>query len=195
MSSSAAERDFYRADYWFDNPEHDDCYNFGPEYYGNAIYSSLVTRLPDVPGDGYIVLLGTNRCVAFEILCEFFGYERCLGFDLHNPSAHPRVIVRDCSTLSPADDIPIAFCHNDIGSYPTTPALKQHCQKWAARNVVPGGYVLGRNDTNRAGFKVESYMESMGFRNQALSELAGRYDLSAVGDDCLRGHILSRREG
>jgi hypothetical protein len=194
MSDFSTERDFYQAGFWFDNPVHDDCDNFGSGFYANPLYSFLVTKLSDVPSDGYIVVLGTNRCVSFDILCEFFGYSRCIGYDLHNPTGHPRVIQRDCTTLSEADDIPIAFCHNDIGSFPTTPLLKTHCQRWAARNVVDGGYFLGRNDKNRAGFKAEAYMRGLGFSNQVLTDLTGQYDLSGLDEDCLGSHMLSRRE-
>jgi hypothetical protein len=193
MSDFSAEQAHYRFDFWFDNPEHDDCANFGPEYFTNVLYRSLITRLGDVPADGYVVVLGTNRCVSFEILCDFFGAARCLGYDLYNPSGHPRVITKDCSTLSAIDDIPIAFCHNDVGSYPTTPLLKEHCQRWAARNVVAGGYVLGRNNRSRAKFDVEAAMTELGFVSRVLSDLAGEYELSALTPDCLESHMLSRR--
>lgn len=194
MSDFTAERTRYGFDFWFDNPrEHENCANFGAEYFANLLYSSLITRLGDVPADGYIVVLGTNRCVSFEILCDFFGSARCLGYDLHNPSGHPRVVGKDCSLLSTADDIPIAFCHNDVGSYPATPLLKEHAQRWAGRNVVAGGYVLGRNNNSRARFDVEACMTELGFVNQRLSDLAGQYDLSALTADCLESHMLSKR--
>lgn len=187
------ERTYYMREFWFNNPEHHDCDNFGSGFYANQLYISLVTQLDDLPSDGYIVVLGTNRCVSFQVLCDFFGPSRCVGYDLHNPTGHPRVIMKDCTTLSAADNIPIAFCHNDIGSYPTTPLLKAHCQKWAARNVVPGGYILGRNDKNRARFKVEVYMERLGFRNRHLIDMAEQYDFSALDDDLLESHMLSKR--
>ncbi len=193
MSDFITEQEFYRPDFWFDNPEHDDCANFGPDYFANHLYSSLVTQLDDVPADGYVVLLGSNRCIAFELLCDFFGAERCVGYDLHNPSGHPRVITKDCSALTGADDLPIAFCHNDIGSYPTTPLLKAHCQRWAARNVLNGGYLLSRNNRSRAGFDVEAVMSALGFTNRHLQDLTGRFDLTALDPDCLESHMLSRR--
>jgi hypothetical protein len=193
MSDFSAERAHYGYEVWFDNPEHEDCANFGPDYFANLLYGSLVTRLPDIPADGYIVVLGTNRCVSFEILCEFFGPARCLGYDLHNPAGHPRVIGKDCSTLAASDDIPIAFCHNDVGSYPRTPVLKEHCQRWAARNVVAGGYLLGRNNRSRARFDVEAHLAELGFVSSTLTDLAGSYGLAALAPDCLESHMLSRR--
>src|SRR5882672_1999405 len=121
MSDFRTEQVNYRSEFWFDNPRHDNCANFGAEYFANSLYRGLVTRLDDVPDEGYIVVLGTNRCVSFDLLCDFFGPDRCIGYDLHNPAGHPRVVIRDCSTLSEDDALPIAFCHNDIGSYPHTP--------------------------------------------------------------------------
>ena len=140
------EADYYNKEYWYDNPEeHSDVDNYGENYYAYQIYEKMILNL-DIPEEGYIVLMGTNRCVSFDLLCNYFGNDRCIGFDIHNPENHPRVVVKDCMTLSEVDDLPIAFCHNDLGSFPTTPELKIYGQKWAARNIIKGGYFLGRNN-------------------------------------------------
>ena len=36
-------------------------------------------------------------------LCDYFGSDRCIGFDLHNPTNHPNVIIKDCSKLNEKD--------------------------------------------------------------------------------------------
>ena len=43
----------------------------------------------------------------------------------------------------------IAFCHNDLGNYATTPKLKEHAQKWAAKNIIKGGYMLSNNNITK----------------------------------------------
>ena len=48
--------------------------------------------------------------------------------------------------LSEKDNIEIAFCHNDLGNYATTPKLKEFAQKWAAKNIVSGGYIGSYGD-------------------------------------------------
>ena len=55
--------------------------------------------------------------------------------------------------LTDEDKMDIAFCHNDLGNYATTPKLKEHAQKWAAKNLVNGGYFLSNNNFNRAKVK------------------------------------------
>ena len=64
------EDKFYKKEYWYDNSkQHSDVDNYGEDYYAYKIYKNLVLKLQDVPDDGYIVLLGTNRCVSFNLLC------------------------------------------------------------------------------------------------------------------------------
>ena len=188
------EKNYYSQDYWFDNEgEHHEEDNYGENYYANTIFNNLILELDDIPEEGYIVVLGTNKCVSFNLLCDKFGEERCIGYDIYNPDNHPRVVVKDCMTLGEEDNIPIAFCHNDIGSYPTTPELKVYAQKWAAKNVVEGGYFLGRNNLNRAKFKAEEYMNSLGFDNFQFEDLKKEYNLSGLTDSSIEGHMLSKR--
>jgi len=188
------EDSYYSKDYWFENPEkHDDVDNYGSDYYVNHIYKDIIFKL-DIPDEGYIVVLGTNRCVSFQLLCDFFGEERCIGYDIHNPTNHPRVIVKDCNILDQADKVPIAFCHNDIGSFPTTPLLKKSVQAWAAPSVVEGGYFLGRNNLNRAKWKAERFMQQEGFVNTKFDHLDRKmFDLSNLDKKSIEGHMISRR--
>ena len=188
------EQKFYSQSYWYDNPlEHDDVSNYDENYYVYKIYENLILKLNDIPDDGFIVLLGTNKCVSFDLLCKHFGAERCIGYDIANPTKHPRVIVKDCNLLGGDDDIPIAFCHNDLGSFPTTPELKIHGQRWATKNIVKGGYFLGRNNLNAAKFKSEQLMEENNFENQLFKNLQAHFDLSALDERCIEGHMLSKK--
>ena len=75
-----SEKQFYSKEYWYDSPEeHSDV---------DQVLEKVVLQLQDIPKDGYIVLLGTNRCVALDLLCDHFGRDRCIGYDLHNPIGH-----------------------------------------------------------------------------------------------------------
>tara|TARA_R100000008_G_scaffold86872_1_gene82240 strand:+ start:2943 stop:3521 length:579 start_codon:yes stop_codon:yes gene_type:complete len=188
------EKKYYNEEYWYDNPsEHADVDNYGENYYAYKIYKNIILNISDIPNDGYIVLLGTNRCVSFNLLCEFFGKERCVGFDISNPTNHSRVTIKDCNLLSPLDDIPIAFCHNDLGSFPTTPQLKIRGQKWAARNIIKGGYFLGRNNLNCAKFKSEEFMREAGFTNYHFVDLKNKYNMDDLDFKCIEGHMLSQK--
>lgn len=190
----SAETEFYSKSYWYDNPaEHEDVSDYDENYYVYKIYKNILFGLDDVPEEGFIVVLGTNKCISFDLLCQRFGEERCIGYDIANPTDHSRVCVKDCNLLGDDDDIPIAFCHNDLGSFPTTPALKIHGQKWAAKNVVKGGYFLGRNNLNAAKFKSEEFMTSQGFSNKLFKDLRGAFDLSGLDDRCVEGHMLSQK--
>jgi len=183
----------YSYEYWFNNPFHKE-WNYGDEnYYVNRFYEDIVFNL-DLPADGYIVVLGTYKCVSFDKLCKKYGYERCVGMDLWNPEEHPRVIVKDCMTLSEEDDMPIAFCHNDLGGFGHTPKLKMHGQKWAARNMVQGGYFLGNDSSNRLGIDIEGFMEERGMTNTHLRDLnAEDFDLRRLPPRRLNGYMLSKK--
>lgn len=165
------EASYYNKDYWFGNPEHD-CWDQGGEnYYVNRFYEDIVFKMDDIPSYGYIVVLGTHNCVAFDKLCKHFGYKRVIGFDLHNPTNHPNVRIKDCNTLGSEDNMPIAFLHNDLGSFSTTPKLKFNGYKWAVRNMVADGYILGNNNLNRAKVNIEEFMNINKFRNTYLQDL------------------------
>ena len=133
------EENNYSYDFWFNNLVHDDWHQGGEQYYVNTFYENIIMKIKDIPKTGKIVILGTHNCHAFDKLCKHFGYDRCIGYDLHNPKNHPNVVIKNCMELSDDDKVDIAFCHNDLGNYSTTPLLKEHGQKWAAKNIIKVG--------------------------------------------------------
>ena len=192
-----SEKEYYNEKFWFTQMEKHN-YNqsvdgYGQDYYAYKIFENLITKLTDIPENGNIVVMGTNRCISFDFLCRHFGYDRCIGFDIANPTDHPRVIVQDCSDVSKLPDIPIAFVHNDIGSFPLTPKLKYDVQLWAAQQVIEGGYFLSRNDLNSAKFKLESLMSTLGFYNTQFDCLKGLVDLAMLDHRTVEGHMLSKK--
>lgn len=134
-------------------------------------------KLEDIPNDGKILILGTHNCVVFDKLCKHFGYDRCIGYDLHNSKNHPNVVIKDCMELTENDKMDTAFCHNDLGNYATTPKLKEHWQKWAAKNIISGGYMLSNNNFNRAKVPNIEIMEEHGFQVAQLLDLEEKYNL------------------
>ena len=134
------------------------------------------------------MVAGTNRAVSFDLLCERFGKDRCIGFDLYNPSNHDRVRQFDCMEFSDDDVMPIAFAHNDVGSMSHTPEVKIHTHKWLTKNLIKGGCILGNNNLNRAKFKFEEYMIENGCENTHFSDLDDTiFDLSIFPQRELRG--------
>ena len=180
-------------EFWYKNSEFDEHDQFGSNYYVNEFYKKIVFNL-QIPDYGYIVVAGTNRCVSFNLLCEKYGKERCIGFDLYNPANHERVIQKDCMSLSISDDIPIAFAHNDVGSLSHTPDVKIHTHKWLCRNIVNNGYLLGNNNLNRAKFKFEEYMMENGFANTQFVDLDKEtFDISSFPHERIEGYMISKR--
>jgi hypothetical protein len=72
------EQVYYNFNFWFDGKCHNNVDNYEKGYYVYEIYKNIILELNDIPSDGYIVVLGTNRCVSFDLLCNHFGKERCI---------------------------------------------------------------------------------------------------------------------
>ena len=58
-----------------------------------------------------------------------------------------------------------------MGNYATTPKLKEHGQKWAAKNIIRGGYMLSNNNYNRAKINNIDIMKENGFQIAQLLDL------------------------
>ena len=152
--------------------------------------------LYEVPDDGYLVIMGSHNCVSLELLANVYGRDRCIGFDLFNPTNNDMVRILDCNKLGDEHNMPIAFCHNDLGSFPTTPQLKIHGQKWAAKNIVPGGIMLSRNNLNSAKFKSEELMSEHGFENHLFTQIRKNHPDAFTGlrERDIEGHMFSIRK-
>ena len=187
-----SEEDYYSYDYWFKNPDHKE-WDYGKEnYYVHIFYDNIVKNLP-IPETGKILIMGTHNCHSFNKLCKQFGYDRCIGYDLHNPTEHPNVVIQNCMELSDNDKIDIAFCHNDLGNYATTPKLKEHAQKWAAKNLIKGGYMLSNNNYNRAKVNNIEIMKENNCEIIQLSEVVEKYNLSKLPFKRIEGYMISKK--
>lgn len=186
------EEDYYSYDYWFNNPEHEEWDHGRENYYVHTFYDNIVKSLP-IPETGKILIMGTHNCHSFDKLCKHFGYDRCIGYDLHNPTEHPNVVIQNCLELSDNDKIDIAFCHNDLGNYTTTPKLKEHAQKWAAKNLIKGGYMLSNNNYNRAKVNNIEIMKENNCEIIQLSEVVETYNLSTLPFKRIEGYMISKK--
>lgn len=101
-----------------------------------------VLFLQPVPEQGWIVELGTFRCASFQLLCQHFGLERCVGYDVINYANHPRVIEKDVRSLGPEDDRPIAIGWNDVSDWKHSPKSKAAGADYLLRNMVVGGFYI-----------------------------------------------------
>jgi len=119
----------YSIDYWYNDPSHESWDFGGEKYYVHTFYEEIVKKL-DIPDKGKLLVLGTHNCSSFDKLCKYYGYDRCIGYDIANPKNHKCVIIKNCMELNEDDNIELAFCHNDLGNYSQTPKLKEHAQRW-----------------------------------------------------------------
>jgi len=183
----------YSFDFWFHDSSHENWDHGGEKYYVNTFYNKIIRKL-DIPSEGKLLVLGTHNCVSFDKLCKHFGYDRCVGYDLHNPNKHPSVIIKNCMELSDKDNLELAFCHNDLGNYSVTPLLKKHGQEWLVKHIVKGGWVLCNNDYNRAKVQNIQIMEDNGFEIFQLTDLVKKYNLDNLEYERIEGYMLCKKK-
>lgn len=92
--------------------------------------------------EGMVVELGTYRCARFDLLCQHYGADRCLGFDIINYSSHPRVIECDIRSIPEPYQVARAFVWNEARDWTSSPESKMAALEYAKRNLVPGGYYM-----------------------------------------------------
>ena len=109
-------------DFWFNQIEShgNDVFNYGGNYYIAKILNAILPHL-DVPTTGKVCMLGTHNCHSFSLLEQHFGKERCIGFDLSNPTQRKNIM--ECPIREyPVNSIPsISFCWNDLANFSRAP--------------------------------------------------------------------------
>ena len=95
--------------------------------------------------------------------------------------------------LGDEDNLELAFCHNDLGNYSTTPLLKKHGQEWLAKNIVKGGWVLCNNNYNRAKVDNIKIMQDNGFEIYQLSDVVDLYKLQNLKFERIEGYMLCKK--
>lgn len=148
--------------------------------YKSLVYFENIIKKLEIPKVGKIVQLGSNFCVTLERMCNFYGYKRCIGYDLVNPLNHPNVIIKNFSKLNrdkKKDYFKIAYCDIDLCSLKKNPKLRISAIKWAAPLIVKGGYILTNNSwafKKNSNFDVESFMIEKKFQIIQLSKYNNR---------------------
>ena len=110
------------------------------EYHSYMIIKHILSELP-VPKTGKLIQLGTSLGLSIELLCNKYGEDRVIGYDLFNPLKHPNIEVRDLENNF-LQDIEISFCDIDIGVLNDDTDLRKKYYSWAKKNLVVGGYIL-----------------------------------------------------
>ncbi len=144
--------------------------------YKSLVYFENIIKKLKIPKEGKIVQLGTNYCVSFDRMCMYFGYKRCIGYDLVNPLNHPNVIIKDCAELdlnNKNDNYKISYCDIDVSNLNTSPELRMSAINWASKLIVKGGYILTNNTwafKKHSKFDVESFLIKRNFKIIQLDE-------------------------
>ena len=183
--------------YWYNNiDEHgEDVYSYGPKYYVGLVIKKIIPFLK-LPSSEKICMLGTHNCYSFKLLEEFYGKDRCIGFDLKNPTNRSNIIEGSIVDLNSDLIPPLSFCWNDLGNYKRNPFEKMYGQIVFANRIVNGGVFIGRDGSNRARFPVEALMSELNYKNENLLNFFIQKDISFEGIDksLLSSHLISFRE-
>ena len=71
--------------------------------------------------------------------------------------------------------------------------LKEHAQKWAAKNLIKGGYMLSNNNYNRAKVNNIEIMKENNCEIIQLSEVVEKYNLSKLPFKRIEGYMISKK--
>ena len=183
--------------YWFNSVEEhgEDVYSYGPKYYVGIVLQKIMPILK-LPASDKICMLGTHNCYSFGLLEEFYGKDRCIGFDLKNPTNRSNIIEGSIVDLK-SNSIPsLSFCWNDLGNYSRTPYEKMYGQIVFANKIVKGGIFIGRDSSNRARFPVEVLMSELNYKNETLLKFFIKNNISfkELDESLLSSHLISYRE-
>jgi hypothetical protein len=110
------------------------------EYHSYMIIKHILSELP-VPKTGKLIQLGTSMGISIEFLCNKYGEDRVVGYDLFNPLKHPNIVIRDLEENF-LEDFEISYCDIDVGMIDNKYDLRKKYLNWAKRNLVLGGYIL-----------------------------------------------------
>ena len=117
---------------------------FGYQYHSYLITKHIVSQLP-INKRGKIIQFGTGLGVTVELLCNLFGNERVIGYDLFNPLGHPNIEFFDIETGKLPNlnyDENIAYIEIDTGSISHMKSNRTELLKWALMSIADGGYIL-----------------------------------------------------
>ena len=184
-------------EYWFNNIEDHgkDVFSYGPRYYVGLVLQKIMPLL-EIPSNEKISMLGTHNCYSFGILEEFYGKDRCIGYDLKNSTNRENIIEGSIVDID-RDSIPLlSLCWNDLGNYSRTPYEKMYAQIVFANKIVKGGVFIARDSSNRARFPVDVLMEELNFENIKLLDFFRNNNLSYEDLDAsvLDSHLISFRK-
>jgi hypothetical protein len=110
------------------------------EYHSYTIIKHILSKLP-ISKKGKLLQLGTGLGLSVELLCNLYGYDRVVGYDLFNPLKHPNIEVRDLEKDF-LQNTKISFCDIDVGVLNEDSDLRKKYFSWAKKNLVVGGYIL-----------------------------------------------------
>lgn len=113
---------------------------FGYQYHSYKITKHIVSKLP-IPESGKLVQLGCGLGTVVEFLCNTYGDDRVVGYDLFNPLSHPNIKFLDMENSVPCAD-KIAYLEIDVGSMSHFSDQRKKLLEWSLENVVNGGYIL-----------------------------------------------------
>ena len=112
---------------------------YGYNYHSYLITKYIVKNL-NIP-NGYVLQFGTGLGITVELLCNIFGNDRVIGYDIFNPLKHPNIQFFDINKID-FHIKNIAYCDIDIGSMETHYENRKQLLKHISKYVVVGGFIL-----------------------------------------------------
>ena len=112
------------------------------EYKSLVFIKKIVEKRFHMPVDGKLIQFGVDDGKALRRLCQTWGKDRVVGYDISPRVKHSQLITLDLNNIGPEQETQIAFCDVDVGDFNTHAELRLELVRWSAPQVVMGGMIM-----------------------------------------------------
>lgn len=117
---------------------------YGYNYHSYLIAKNIISNLKF--NNGMFVQFGTGLGLTIEHLCNVFGYDRVVGYDLFNPLSHPNIKSLDVYESLPKD-MDLCYTDIDIGNVRLDYDIRSKLFDWAYKNTKQGYILINKSIT------------------------------------------------
>ena len=146
------------------------------EYKSLSFLKNVIEKKFMLPKKGKLIQFGVDDGETLKRLCEKWGEDRVIGYDIYPKLKHRNIETFDLNKIGQKQMADIAFCDVDVGDFNTHWKLRLKLVRWSAPQVVTGGIIMCNSPMvtdNVWGEDGHDYLIKNGFDCYRFSRYAG----------------------
>ena len=112
------------------------------EYKSFTFIKNIVIQKFNMPVEGKIIQYGVYDGCAFDLLCDNYGRERVVGYDINPTITNRNIIKFDLNQVDEDTIGPVAFCDIDVGDFDTHSDLRLKLLHLSSKLAVQNGLIM-----------------------------------------------------